>query len=780
LSSRDYSHEMTELSERRRNVLIYLCLAVAIIVVYWPVCHHEFANYDDYLYVTDNRHVQGGLTLRGFAWAFTTNHAGNWHPLTWLSHMLDWQLWAANAGAHHLVNVLFHIANTLLLFGVLRRMTASPWRSALVAGFFALHPLHVESVAWVAERKDVLSTCFGMLTMWAYVRYVETLKVHGSRFTVQGSALHASVSAEALAKAERFTLNAFYGLALLFFTLGLMAKPMVVTLPFVLLLLDYWPLGRTQWAKPAAGESVKAPPSQLLKEKLPFFALAAVSCVVTYWAQRGGGTVVSLARLPPGMRVANALLSYVGYMGKAFWPMGLAVFYPLQVRLPAAAVMGAGIVLVGMTAAVIGRARREPWFVTGWFWYVGTLVPVIGLVQVGGQSMADRYTYVPLVGLFMMLCWGVPGRAMERQIVKVITCIAAGAVLAVCAALSRVQVGYWKDSETLFRHALDVTRDNWLAHYSLGIALGQAGRLQEAVEHYEQALRIDPDYAEAHNNLGDELVRLGRVKEAIQHYERVLRIDPDYAEVHNNLGNALLQAGRIEEAIGHCEQALRLKPDYAEAHNNLGNALLQAGRPQEAIGHWEQALRLKPDLAEAHYNMGLALVRLGKIQEAGDHWEQALRLKPDFAEAHNSLGLVLKQQGKIQDAIRHYEQALRVKPNHAEAQNNLAWALATLGPAEGGDPVRAVTLAQRACDLTGNRAATYLDTLAVAYAAAGRFTDAIATAQKAIELARSARQPELVREIETRLQLYRGGRAYRELRSPVRSQSADVTAPHNP
>jgi protein O-mannosyl-transferase len=672
LSSRDYSHEMTELSERRRNVLIYLCLAVAIIVVYWPVCHHEFANYDDYLYVTDNRHVQGGLTLRGFAWAFTTNHAGNWHPLTWLSHMLDWQLWAANAGAHHLVNVLFHIANTLLLFGVLRRMTASPWRSALVAGFFALHPLHVESVAWVAERKDVLSTCFGMLTMWAYVRYVETLKVHGSRFTVQGSALHASVSAEALAKAERFTLNAFYGLALLFFTLGLMAKPMVVTLPFVLLLLDYWPLGRTQWAKPAAGESVKAPPSQLLKEKLPFFALAAVSCVVTYWAQRGGGTVVSLARLPPGMRVANALLSYVGYMGKAFWPMGLAVFYPLQVRLPAAAVMGAGIVLVGMTAAVIGRARREPWFVTGWFWYVGTLVPVIGLVQVGGQSMADRYTYVPLIGLLMMLCWSVPGRAMGRQTVKVITCIAAGAVLAVCAALSRVQVGYWKDSETLFRHALDVTRDNWLAHYSLGVALGQAGKHEDAIEHYEQVLRIKPNYVAAHYNLAGTLARLGRVPEAMGHWEQVLRIKPDYAEAHYDLGVSLEQAGKLEGAITHYEQALRIKSDFAEAHYNLGSVLVRLGRVPEAMGHWEQALRIKPDYAEAHYDLGVALVGQGRVQEAILHWEQAVRIKPDYAEAHYNLGVAMERVGKVRSAIGHYQEAVRIKPDYAEAQNQLA------------------------------------------------------------------------------------------------------------
>ena len=350
-------------------------------------------------------------------------------------------------------------------------------------------------MAWVSERKDVLSTCFWLLTMWAYVRYVE--QPNGWRYLS----------------------------ALGLYALGLMSKPMVVTLPFVLLLLDYWPLGRTSWAKSAASERVSTPPGQLIKEKLPFLAMGAMSGALTYWAQRGGGAVAPLVRVPIGMRIANALLSYAGYIGKMFWPVKLAVFYPLHAELPVAAMMIAGVGLIGITAAVIWWGRRGPWFVTGWFWYLGTLVPVIGLMQVGAQSMADRYMYVPSIGLFIMLGWSAQSRVMHRQSAKVIVGVAVGAALAVCMALSRVQIGYWKDGETLFRHALDVTRDNWLAHNNLGIDLGQMGRVQEAIEQYEQALRIGPDYAEARYNLGMAFARLGRMQEAILQFEQAVRIN---------------------------------------------------------------------------------------------------------------------------------------------------------------------------------------------------------------------------------------------------------------
>jgi tetratricopeptide (TPR) repeat protein len=700
----DYSFEVNDLSQRQRNVLIGLCLVLATAAVYWPVRHFNFVGYDDGEYVYGNPHVQPGLTFRGVVWAFTTDYARNWHPLTWLSHMLDCQLFGLDAGAHHLVSVLIHIASTLLLFLLLKRMTAAPWRSAFVAALFALHPLHVESVAWVAERKDVLSAFFWMLTLWAYVRYVEKFEVQSSKFKIH------------------------YVLSLLFFTLGLMVKPMLVTLPFVLLLLDYWPLGRTGCAEAATGENTKTPSSQLLKEKLPFVALAAASCAATYWAQHAGGTMASLKSVSPGMRIANALLSYVSYLDKAVWPTGLAVFYPLRTSLPAAAAVAAGIGLVGVTAAVIWKGRPMPWLVTGWFWYLGTLVPVIGLVQVGAQAMADRYTYVPLIGLLMMLCWSVPGVALEQRILKAITSGAAVAVLAACAMLSKIQVGYWKDTETLFRHALSVTRDNWLAHNNLGVALVQAGRVPEGIEHLEQALRINPDYDEGHYNLGLALAQTGRVQEAMEHWKQALRFNPDLAEAHYNLAVALEQEGHLEEAIRHYEQTVRINPDFVQAQGNLGLALLQLGGAQEAIRHFEQALRIEPDSPELQYNLGLALAQVGRVREAVGLWEQAVRLKPDFAEAHHKLGDVLLLVGKPQEAIRHYEIALQVRPNLVQVQCSLGTALEQAGRLP-----EAIGHYQRALQIEPNYFEAH-NNLASALEQMGRRTEAIEHYQQAIRI----------------------------------------------
>ncbi len=632
---------MSTSRQRQQAILICVCLAVLVAAVYWPVGHAGFLNYDDNEYVTANPHVLRGLTVSGVVWAFTTYHAANWHPLTWLSHALDCEWFGMNAGRHHAVNVLLHVANMVLLFLVLRQMTGATWRSAGVAALFGVHPLHVESVAWVAERKDVLSGLFWMLAMLAYARYV-----------------------------ERPTWGR-YGVVVAAFAMGLMAKPMVVTLPFALLLLDYWPLGRTQWSPPVVGNNAPRSFGALVGEKIPLLALSAVSCGLTIWAQHGGGAINSLGRLTLGLRMANAAVSYVRYVENAVWPTNLAVFYPYPL-LPPGTVFMAVAILVAVSSVVIWRVRRKPYLAVGWFWFLGMLVPAIGLVQVGFQSMADRYMYLPSIGLFIMLCWSVPSCAMERRNMKVIGCIGAAAVLAVCAVLSRVQAGYWKDSETLFRRALDVTRNNWLAHNNLGVALTQAGKIEEAIAHYQQALRLKPDYAEAHNNLGDISFMEGRVSDAIGHYEQALRIKPDYAESHCNLGLALTQAGKIEEAIAHCQQALRLKLDYAEAHNNLGVALTQAGKIEEAITHYQQALRLKPDYAEVHLNLGLALVRLDRMQEAVGHWEQALRLKPDYAEAHYNLGVAFEQAGRVRESIGHYEQALRIKPDFLQAQNALA------------------------------------------------------------------------------------------------------------
>ena len=649
---------------QRRSLFIYLCLTVLIIAVYYPVRHFGFIGFDDPTYVSENPHLRSGFTLNGCLWAFTTTYAANWHPLTWLSHILDYQWFGLAGGGHHVMNVAFHIANTLLLFTVLRQMTAAHWRSGFVAALFALHPLHVESVAWVAERKDVLSAFFWMLTIWAYVRYC--------------------------AQPNRTR----YLLALGLYAMGLMAKPMVVTLPFVLLLLDYWPLGRIRSTKSATGEIRQSSFRKLVKEKLPFFALTAGSCVVTYLAQHRAGTVLSFVRLPLSIRTANALAAYVGYIGKAIWPRDLAVFYPLPTNLWASAVIAAGVALAGITAVVISAARSRPWLATGWFWYLGTLVPVIGLVQVGNQAMADRYTYIPLIGLFIMLSWTLPGNLFERRVSRLVASVAVGSVIVMCVVRSRIQVSYWKDTETLFSHALDVTRDNWLAHYNLGVSLQQAGRMQEAIAHWEQAVQLRPNYAEA----------------------------------QNNLGKALLQDGKRAEAIKHLRQAVQVNPTFFEALANLGDALMKSGEPQEALVYLERAARIKPDSAFAQHELGNALLQVGKVREA----------------------------------IPHYDEALRIAPDYIAAQNDLAWVLATCSRSEGGEPARAVALAQRACDSTGFRAAPVLDTLAAAYAADGRFKEAITTAEKAIETAAAAGQLQLESQIKIHLRSYRAGHMWQE------------------
>jgi tetratricopeptide (TPR) repeat protein len=540
---------------RRNHLIIYVSLAVAIAAVYSSVRHFGFVGFDDDLYITGNAQLRGGMTFGSLTWAFTTP-LDQWMPVTWLVRLIEYRWFGLDAGAHHLVNVLFHAANTLLLLGILNRMTRAFWRSAMVAALFALHPLHVEPVVWVTGLKDVLSMFFGLLTIWAYVRCVGRDAVPRVRSWPRGSAALPCSSA-------------WHIVTLCLFALALMSKPMMVTLPFVLLLLDYWPLGRTRWAEPAAGQRAKSTWRELLTEKLPFVSLAAASCVVTLWAQRAAGALASLERVPLGRRIANALLSYGSYLGKAFCPTGLAVFYPLDTNVSLATGMVACVGLVAVTVVVIWIARREAWLATGWFWYLGTLVPVIGLVQVGSQAMADRYTYFPLVGLFIMVCWSVPDSAMQRRIVKATVRAAAIAGLAVCAVLTKVQVGYWKNSETLFRHALNVTRNNWLAHNNLGMALKSQKQYDRAVEQFRAALRCEPNYLQAHINLGFVLAVMGKYEEALEHLQQSVRLRPNSAEAHNNLGVALVMKGSTEEAIAQFSEALRIRPDYADAADNL-------------------------------------------------------------------------------------------------------------------------------------------------------------------------------------------------------------------
>ena len=529
----------------RPDILICLFLVIITLSSYWQVRDFAFNNYDDEAYVTKNQHVRRGLTFEGIIWAFSASHSANWHPLTWLSHMLDVQLYRMNPGQHHMTNLLFHLMNTLLLFLVFRRMTGHVWRSGFVAILFALHPLHVESVAWVAERKDVLCAFFWMLTVWSYIRYVERPGVYR------------------------------YLVILLFFILGLMSKPMIVTLPFVLLLLDYWPLGRLRYPKSIDSIPIYSNPSifHLVWEKIPLFILSTASSVVTLLVQQSGGTLGSLGVYSLSVRIANALASYVSYLVKMMWPFHLAILYPHPGMLPFWKVAGASLLLVSISLMALWVMRPHPWFIVGWLWYMGTLVPVIGIVQVGFQGMADRYTYVPLIGIFIIIVWGVSELVAGWRYKKIVFGTIGGASLLILMATTWVQAGYWKNSITLFERALEVTSNNYVAYNNLGNALAARGKMFEAIGYYSEALRINPDFKEAHNNLGIAFAMLGRIDEAIGHSLEALRINPDFEEAHNNLGIALINKGKIEEAIFHFREALRIRPDYAHANQNLKNAL---------------------------------------------------------------------------------------------------------------------------------------------------------------------------------------------------------------
>ena len=628
------------------KLLISLFLIVATLVAFEQVRNHAFLNFDDNVYITENRHIQSGLTLQSLAWAFTTMHAANWHPLTWLSHMLDCELYGLNPGGHHLTNLVFHLASTLLLFLVLKQMTGRVWVSGFVAALFALHPLRVESVAWVAERKDVLSTFFWMLTMWAYLRYV-----------------------------ERPRLNR-YLLVLLCFALGLSSKPMLVTLPFILLLLDYWPLSRFQFGQATVNDEPhrsmdtrdqKTSALHLVEEKAPLFLLSAVSSIVTVFAQQKGGAVVSLESFSLQSRFANALVSYVSYIEKMIWPHHLAVFYPYPELLPIWKVAGAGLLLVFVSFLVILAARKRPYLVVGWFWYLGTLVPVIGLMQVGSQAMADRFSYVPLIGLFIMVIWSVPDILVGWRYRRVALSILAGVILLILMMVTRFQVRHWQNDVTLFTHTLDVTVNNALSRNNLGAALFRQGGYQEAIVHYTEALRIDPHNALARNGLGLALARQGRYQEAIDHWKEVLRITPDFADAHDNLGTALSHLGKYQEAVKHYRDALRIKPDNANAHNNLGGALRRLGRHEEAIAHFTEALKIKSDYAEAHGNLGNIFTELGRVEEAIAQYNEALRIKADFAEVRLSLGLAHLRVGNRDSAMKEYEILKRINPDLADA-----------------------------------------------------------------------------------------------------------------
>ena len=563
---------------KSRPRVMGLLLALVTLLVYLPVCRCNFLVYDDDDYVTENQVVQNGLTWAGVEWAFTTWHAGNWHPLTWLSHMLDCELFGLNAGAQHSVNVLFHAANAVLLFALLLRLTNAPWPGAFVAALFAWHPLHVESVAWISERKDVLSTFFGLLALLAYAKAAAGDKWRVTR-TEEQSLSHVSCHA-----------SHFYWLAVIFFALGLMSKPMLVTLPFVMLLLDFWPLKRVTCDKRRVAGVLR-----LALEKWPFFLLAVGSCIVTFLAQRHGEAVVSLTRVSLRHRLENAPVAAVRYLLKMFRPADLAVIYPMPHKIAAPAVAAAVAALILISAVAWLARRRSPYLLVGWLWFLGTLVPVIGLVQVGGAALADRYTYIPAIGLFIAAAFGLRDLACRFRFLKIPAAVVAGLTLAGCLMLTKNQLRYWRDSQTLFAHAVAVTKDNEIARINLGVALEQQGKLDEALAEYREAERLAPKRYQAHNNLGNLLASMGKLKEALAEYHEAVRLNPELPVLHDGLGSVLAELGRFSEAMNEFTNAARLDPAYPWPHFEMGKALLKQGRDSEAMDQLREALRIAPD-----------------------------------------------------------------------------------------------------------------------------------------------------------------------------------------
>jgi len=607
----------------RTEIAIATALAIVTLAIYAQVVGHHFITLDDPTYIQENPMVNRGITGAGLAWAFTTFHATNWHPLTWISHMIDCQLFGMNAGRHLLVNALIHATNTLLVFWFLLRTTHARWPSALVAALFALHPLHVESVAWVSERKDTLSTFFGLLSVIAYVGY---------------------------AKAPSISRYAWVAITL---ALGLLAKPMLVTWPFVMLLLDYWPLGRL--AGPIAKEHRRgashgeAAPgiASLVWEKLPLFALVAASAIITFVAQSHGGAVRTFTDAPVGLRLSNALVSYAKYLLLTFWPNDLAVYYPFAwAGIPAWQIIGAALLVIGITAFCFSQRKLRPYLIVGWLWFLGTLVPVIGLVQVGGQIMADRYFYIPSIGLFIALVFGLTDIATRWRVAPLLRAGIAVGVLLILATVTNAQIHRWRDSFTLFEHTLVVTPPNLRIENSLALAMGANGRYDEAAAHFERTLQIDP-------NFYDGLVGMG-VTRAFQ--------------------------GRIPEAIGYFQAAIRSQSDAPKAHVQLALALWKENNDQAALEEMQRASQLAPEDASIRADLGLALELVGRIPEAIEQLHEALRMNPNSAEAHSNLGLALLASGKAQESIPEFELALRLKPELKGAADNLRRAQSQLGP----------------------------------------------------------------------------------------------------
>ncbi len=652
---------MNSYSSTRKNSLLckpelWICLflILSISMVYAEVITYDFIGLDDDVYVFENPSVRSGLNLKSIIAAFTTTPGGLWIPLTRLSLMLDYELYSLEAGGYHLTNILLHMANCLLLFWCLKKMTSCRWQSAFVAALLALHPMHVESVAWITERKDVLSMFFWMLTMLGYLRYVA--KPAARRYLVM----------------------------LLFFVLGLMAKPMLVTLPCALLLLDFWPLKRYRYLLQGDNKTDRRSPvsalSVLIREKLPLFAIAAVAGSVTFVVQQRFGATADIDSISYPCRVYNALVSYVGYIGKMVWPRDLAVLYPHPGdSLPVSQIVLAGALLAAISVVVIFLRHKYAYLPAGWFWYLVTLLPVIGLVQTGPQAMADRFAYVPFIGLYILIAWGVPDMFAGFDYGKRLLGPLAAAVLVVLLVTARHQASYWQNSITLFEHTLAVTENNHAIHTNLGVAFAEQDNIEEALRHFNKALHISPRNAKARFNLGIVLAGQGQAEQAISHFTRVLQVWPDDAQVHYQLGNLLAKSGATAQAAGHYAEALRIQPCFAEVHNNLGLLVAGQGRADEAVNHFRTALACKPAYADAHYNLGVVLAGQGNTTRAIHQYTRALQEDPGYAKAHYNLGIVYLKQNSLPEAAACFQEAVGSDPDYAQAHYNLGAVLARMG-----------------------------------------------------------------------------------------------------
>lgn len=568
--------------------------------------------------------------------------------------MVDVHIFGMNPGGHHFTNVIFHLVNALLLFFILNRATGGAFQSGFVAALFALHPLHVESVAWISERKDVLSTLFWLLTMWSYLLFVE--RPNARRYVVVVAC----------------------------FVLGLMAKPMLVTLPFVLLLIDYWPLGRYQnWTMRNRSSRTEHPFIYLVVEKTPLFLLSAASCIITFVMQKTAGAVGSLDILPLNTRIANALISYVNYMVKMVWPFNLAVFYPYPKLMPTWQVAGAGILLIIISILIIRNIRAHPYLLVGWLWYLVTLIPVIGLVQVGKQAMADRYTYIPLIGLFILISWGgskavskwcakqLSGNNRPTVVASTILNVTAISIVAVLSVATWFQVQLWNNSIALYQHTLDVAGDSYVVHYNLGNAFFQQKLYDNAADHFKKALRINANSQKAMNNLGLALARMNRYDEAMNHYSHAMHLDPTFHEPHNNMGNIFALQGKLDSAVVHYLEAIKINPEYKDAHNNLGLAFIRQGKVDDAVSHFQKALAISPGFASANRNLNRTLTIKKNLDRAVDAMDQAMNMMKADRNSKHKLAMLHNKKQELDQAINNYQKALSIQPGYTKSALNI-------------------------------------------------------------------------------------------------------------